>query len=276
MKAPDFAYVKAQSVAEAIAALEQAGDGGRVLAGGQSLMPMLNFRAAEPDILVDINHVPGLCGIEDLGEALRIGALVRHCELERSDLVARHVPLLTEAIAHVAHQAIRTRGTIGGSLALADPAAELPACALALDATLIAQGPSGERRIAAGDFFRGAYETALGEAELLIAVEVAKAQGRRHVFREIVRRHGDYAMIGLILTVDGQSLGDARVVWFGIGDRPIRAGAVEEALSAGADVAAAIDGLQAHDDLNGSAAMKRHLAKVLMRRAVADLEGAGS
>ncbi len=287
MKAPDFAYERPDTLDAALAALATGGPDTRLLAGGQSLMPMMNFRVATPAALIDINRVPGLDAIEDAGDCLRIGALARHVALERSALIAEHVPLLSEVMPHIAHAAIRTRGTIGGSLALADPAAELPACALALDATIVAHSAKGERRIAAGDFFRGIYETALAADEMIVAVEVPKQAGRAHAFREIARRHGDYAIAGVVIltsnlksNVDAR-FDDTRVVFFGVADRPLRVPQAEAALAglapgpeAGERAAAALDGALAPEgDLHASPQMKLHLAKVLLRRAVASFAG---
>src|ERR1700692_2807697 len=176
MKASAFSYARATSVADALELLAAHGDRAKVLSGGQSLMPAMNLRLISPELIVDIGDLAELRGIAVNGDTLRIGALTRHVDLQRSPDVAAHAPLLTEAITHVAHPAIRNRGTIGGSLAHADPAAELPACMVALNATIIARGPEGERRIAAGDFFTGIYETALSVNELLVAVEVPAVQ----------------------------------------------------------------------------------------------------
>src|SRR6266853_107733 len=169
MKAPRFAYARPASIAEAMALLQKHGDDARVLAGGQSLVPMLNFRLAAPKVLVDISRIESLAGIKVTKSFVRIGALARHVDLERSADVAKHLPLVASAIPHIGHPAIRNRGTFGGSCALADPAAELPACALALGATFVVAGKKGERRIAAGDFFKGLYATALKPGELLVA-----------------------------------------------------------------------------------------------------------
>src|SRR2546421_10694568 len=160
MKAPRFAYARPASIAEALALLQEHGDDARVLAGGQSLVPMMNFRVAAPKVLVDIHRIGSLAGIKVTKSFVRIGALTRHVELERSAEVAKHLPLVASAMPHIAHPAIRNRGTFGGSCALGDPAAELPARALALGATFIVAGKKSERRIAAGDFFRGLYATA--------------------------------------------------------------------------------------------------------------------
>src|SRR2546430_4349426 len=183
MKAPRFAYARPASLAEALALLAEYKDDARVLAGGQSLVPMMNFRVAAPKVLVDINRIGSLGGIKVTRSFVRIGALTRHVELERSAEVAKHLPLVASAMPHIAHPAIRNRGTFGGSCALGDPAAELPACALALGATFIVAGKKGERRIAAEDFFRGLYATALKPGELLVAAEfqIGRASCRERV-----------------------------------------------------------------------------------------------
>src|ERR1700750_2706709 len=172
MKASAFNYARAVSVSEALELLRTHGERAKVLAGGQSLMPAMNLRLISPELIVDIGELAELRGIGVMGDVLRIGALTRHVDLLRSPEIAAHAPLLTEAITHVAHPAIRNRGTIGGSLAHADPASELPACMLALNAIIVVRGQAGERRIAARDFFTGIYETALSPEELLVAVEL--------------------------------------------------------------------------------------------------------
>jgi len=279
MKAPDFAYERPETIEAALAALA-GGDDVRLLAGGQSLMPMLNFRLASPTRVIDINRLSGLDAIEDAGDIVRIGALVRHAALERSERVARALPLIHEVMPLIGHAAIRSRGTIGGSLALADPAAELPACMIALDATVVVRSEAKERRIAAGDFFQGIYLTALAPDEMIVAVEVPKQAGRRHAFHELARRHGDYAIAGLALTAaGGVTLKDVRIVFFGVADRPFRAATAEAVVAglaagteAGDQAAAALAGeLVAEGDLNAPPAMKLHLAQVLLRRAIADL-----
>src|SRR5262252_8269981 len=218
MKAPRFAYARPASVAEALALLDKHKDDARVLAGGQSLVPMLNFRVAAPKVLVDINRIAGLSGIKVTKSHVRIGALARHVELERSPDIQRHLPLVAAAVPHIAHPAIRNRGTLGGSCALADPAAELPACALALGATFIVAGKKGERRVAAGDFFKGLYATALKPGELLVAAEFPlPASGDKSAFGELARRHGDYAMVGVAVHASKRQL---RAAFFGVGDRP--------------------------------------------------------
>jgi carbon-monoxide dehydrogenase medium subunit len=284
MKAPRFAYARPASLAEALALLAERKDEARVLAGGQSLVPMMNFRVAAPKVIVDINRIAALSGIKVTKNHVRIGALVRHVELERSADIALHLPLVASAMPHIAHPAIRNRGTFGGSCALADPAAELPACALALGATFIAAGRRGERRIAAGDFFKGLYATALEAGELLVAAEFPLPKpAYASAFGELARRHGDYAMVGVAVHGSTQSgkFSDMRVVFFGVGDRPQRAAQFEAALggqaAAARTIAAALPRLDAdlspRADFHGSAATKRHLAKVLAGRVLKQMEG---
>ena len=185
MKAPKFSYVRAESVAHAMDLLAEHGEEARILAGGQSLMPTLNMRLSQPRLLIDINRLAALRGISLEGDRVRIGALTRHVEVANSPIVARHLPLIAEAMPHVAHVAVRNRGTFGGSIALADPAAEMPACALALGATFVVESARGRREIAAKDYFKGLYETARQPDELLIeALIPAKRPGRVAVFME--------------------------------------------------------------------------------------------
>ena len=273
MKPHAFGYARADSVAQARALFAQAGEGARYLAGGQSLMAALNFRLDAPSVLIDLGGIAALRGIERAGDVIRIGALARHAEVMDHPLIAAHLPLLAEALRHVAHPAIRNRGTFGGSVALADPAAELPACCLALGATMVIEGADGHRYVAADDFFRGLYETALQPGEILTAVEVpVPASGTFWGFGELARRHGDYAMAGVALAL-GPGRAWARVAFFGIADRAIRCPAAEGAITAGTDPGAvATDGMDLFSDLNAGAATKRHLARVLLRRALADLK----
>jgi len=281
MKASAFAYARATCVDNALQLLVAHGQAAKVLAGGQSLMPAMNLRLISPDVVIDIGGLVELKGIAVRGDVLRIGALTRHADLLPSSEVASHAPLLAEAVAHVAHPAIRNRGTIGGSLAHADPAAELPACMLALDAAIIARGRRGERRISAADFFTGIFETALAADELLVAIEVPIARkNSAHFFHEFARRHGDYAIAGLAAqaAVEGGRFTDLRLAYFALGDRPALAKAAGELLNvivtpalvrqASATLAA---GLDPHEDQQASPAMRRHLARVLLMRAVAAL-----
>jgi aerobic carbon-monoxide dehydrogenase medium subunit len=273
MKMTAFAYHRADSVEDALRLHAAAGEGARYVAGGQSLLAALSFRLDEPSALIDISRIGALRGIALAGGVLRIGALTRHAEVLSSRVIARHLPLITEAMAHVAHPAIRNRGTFGGSVALADPAAEMPACCLALGATMLAVGPGGARRIAVDDFFLGLYQTALAPGEILTAVEIPlPATGTRFGFGELARRHGDYAMAGIALAV-GPGNASARIALFGVSDRPLRSPAAEAALIAGGDAAAvATEGLEVFGDLNAAEATKRHYASVLLRRALADLQ----
>jgi carbon-monoxide dehydrogenase medium subunit len=283
MKASAFSYARATSVTNALELLAAHGDGAKVLSGGQSLMPAMNLRLISPELIIDIGELAELRGIEVRGDILRVGALTRHVDLQRSPDVARNAPLLTQAIAHVAHPAIRNRGTIGGSLAHADPASELPACMLALNATIVVSGVAGERRIAAGNFFKGIYETDLSPQELLIAVELPVAQKNSvHFFDEFTRRHGDYAIAGLAAQalVEGDVFADLRLVFFAVGDRPILAGAASRLVkiaitqAALSDASLALDAeLAPPDDQQASATMRRHLANVLMTRCVSTLLG---
>ncbi len=283
MKASAFSYARATSVVNAIELLAAHGDRARVLSGGQSLMPAMNLRLISPEWIVDIGDLTELRGIAVRGGIVRIGALTRHVDLLNSPDIAAHVPLLTEAVAHVAHPAIRNRGTIGGSLAHADPAAELPACMLALDATIIVRGPAGERRIPAEDFFTGIYETALSVGELLVAVELPVAQKHAaHFFCEFARRHGDYGIVGLAAqaVVDGDILTDLRLAYFAVGDRPVLATAATRLLKVAVTPAVLTEALKAlgeeldpQEDQQASVSMRRHLAKVLLARCVAALLG---
>ncbi len=284
MKASAFSYARATSVVNAIELLVAHGDGAKLLSGGQSLMPAMNFRLVAPELIVDIGDLNELRGIAASGGILTIGALTRHADLLKSSEIAAHAPLLTDAIAHVAHPAIRNRGTIGGSLAHADPASELPACMVALNATIIVRGPAGERRIPAGDFFTGIYETVLLSAqELLVAVELPVAQkNSRHFFCEFARRHGDYAIVGVAAqaVVENDTLIDLRPVFFAVGDRPVLAKAAARLLKTTvtpALLSEVSDDLSAEldppEDQQASGSMRRHLAKVLLVRCVSALLG---
>lgn len=272
LKAPSFAYLRASSLAQVLDALAEHGEDARILAGGQSLVPALNMRLAEPRLLIDINPIAALTGIERCDGMLRIGALTRHTEVGASPLVARLAPLIHQAIPHIAHPAIRNRGTFGGSLAQADPAAELPACVVALDAVLHLASRRGERAVSARDFFRALYETALAPDEVITAIDVPVAQqGTRSVFIELARRRGDYALVGL--AAEAREVG-LRLVFFGVGNKPVEAGAASAALAAGitAERIAAAQAALARDldppgDLQADGATKLHLARVLLGRA---------
>ena len=198
MKPAPFAYTKARTLKEAVALLSKHKGDARLLAGGQSLIATLNMRLSAPDLLIDINGIKGLDGIARKGKFVEIGALARHTQVERSDVIAKYAPLIALAMPHIGHPAIRNRGTFGGSIAFADPAAELPACLLALGAEIEIAGPKGKRRVKADAFFKGLFETALKPREVLTAVRIPAADKNTRVgFAELARRHGDYAMVGL-------------------------------------------------------------------------------
>ncbi|MGZ3358361.1 MAG: FAD binding domain-containing protein [Xanthobacteraceae bacterium] len=278
MKPAPFAYAKARSVAHAIELL--GADDARLLAGGQSLIATLNMRLSHPALLIDLNGVGGLDGIVSSNGHLEIGALVRHAQAERSAELARRAPLIALAMPHIGHPAIRNRGTIGGSVAFADPAAELPACVLALDGELAIAGPQGSRAVKADDFFKGLFETALTARDVLTAIRIPAAGAETRVgFAEFARRHGDYAMVGLAASAraDGKQLRDLRLAYFGVGSTPLRARHAEQALAAG-DVEAAVralaQDLNPPDDVQASGTVKTHLAGVLLRRVTRQLDQA--
>jgi aerobic carbon-monoxide dehydrogenase medium subunit len=264
LKAPSFAYAKPRSLAEAFDLLER--PGAKILAGGQSLIPSLNLRLSSPELLVDITGIKGLSKIEVEGGMrdgfVRIGALCTQAELERSAELKQHLPLVADAVSHIAHPAIRNRGTIGGSLALADPAAELPACALALDATLIVSARRGERRVKALGFFKGLFETDLKRGEVLVGAEFPKAE--KSVFLELTRRQGDYAIVGLAgITKSSQK----NISFFGVAATAVLAKQAAKAKTLEEAKAALAKDLAPTADLYHSSPTKMHLAKVLLERA---------
>ena len=272
MKPAPFAYVKAKSVEHAIELLARPDGEARLLAGGQSLMATLNMRLSAPKLLVDLNSVGALSGISVKDGQVIIGALTRHAEAERSADIARHAPLIARAMPHIGHVAIRNRGTLGGSIAFADPAAELPACLLALGGEVEIAGAKGKRVVKADDFFRGLFETALGPQDVLTAIRVpAATKDTRIGFAEFARRHGDYAMVGLAAgaKASGKNLADLRLAYFGVGATPVRARKAETALAEGRiddAVKALASDLSPSDDVQATAATKTHLAGVLLRR----------
>jgi aerobic carbon-monoxide dehydrogenase medium subunit len=283
VKPVPFVYHRPASLEEALALLERYGPDGRILAGGQSLVPALNMRLATPAALIDINRVPGLDGISLEREGLVIGALARHEAVETSSLVARHAPLISQAMPYVGHRAIRTRGTVGGSVALADPAAELPACLLALDAVIRVAGRSTQREIPSVKFFRGIYTTDLAQGEIVTAVVVPPIRlPWRSRFAELTRRHGDFALVGLAAhcRVEGGVIKEARLAFCGVGATPVRALRAELAFSAAppgtddalADAGRALEAdLHPPGDVHASPALRRHLARVLLERAMAQI-----
>jgi carbon-monoxide dehydrogenase medium subunit len=280
LKPAPFAYAKARSVAHAIELLVD--DDARLLAGGQSLIATLNMRLSHPALLVDINGVGGLDRIASNNGHIEIGALVRHAQAERSSELARRAPLIALAMPHIGHPAIRNRGTIGGSVAFADPAAELPACVLALGGEMTIAGPQGSRIVRADDFFKGLFETALTARDVLTAIRIPAAGADTRVgFAEFARRHGDYAMVGLAACAraDGQRLRDLRLAYFGVASTPVRAHHAEQALT-DRDIDAAVHALAQDlnppDDVQASGAVKTHLAGVLLRRVARQLDQAPS
>lgn len=299
MKAPAFAFARPRRLDEVLALLEKHGDEARLLAGGQTLLATLNMRLSEPALLIDMQSVAELKGLSVVGNCLRIGAMVTHSAIEASALVAQNAPLLRMAAPHIAHRAIRNLGTFGGSIAYGDPAAEWPACLLALDGVVIARSQQGERRIAAQDFFTGLYTTALEANEVIVACEVpVAAAGHRFAFDELVRRHGDYAVVGLAASAQAHEgvLTDVRLAWIGVGSMPQRSRATEQLLDgmrvdseAAQSVNAGVsqgsnhgandallaralgalrDELQPEADLTHSVAAKQHLAGVMLKRAL--------
>ena len=284
MKPAPFAYHRPSTIDEVFHLLDRYGSDARLLAGGQSLVPALNMRLATPAALVDINRLPGLDAIGVAAEGLTIGALARQETVLRSPLAARHAPLVAQAMPHVAHLALRTRGTVGGSLAQADPAAELPACAVALEAVLRVARRGAAREIPAARFYRGIYTTALEPGEILTGVVIPPlaADWRSH-FSELARRHGDYALVALAAhcRVAGGAIAEARLVFAGVGLTPVRASRAEAAVSGRrpalptlAEAGRALDAdLDPPADIHASAALRRHLARVLLNRALAALTG---
>jgi carbon-monoxide dehydrogenase medium subunit len=282
MKPQGFEYHRAKSLEEALDLLAARPGDARPIAGGQSMVPVMNMRLARPAALVDIGRLDALRGIAVDRGVLRLGALTLHRELVESPIVREHAPLLARAAPHIGHEAIRNRGTLGGSLAHADPAAELPACALALDASVVAASRRGRRVLRAEELFLGPYTTALEPDELVVAVEVPLAPpGRRIAFHEIARRVGDYAMAGgaAVARREGAKLRDVRLAFFGVGSRPVLARAAAAAVEGRA---AAPDGVDAarralgtdvepQADLHCSAPMKAHLARVVLGKLLEEL-----
>jgi carbon-monoxide dehydrogenase medium subunit len=269
-----FDYVRASSAEEAVRLAGEHGEDAKFLAGGHSLLPLMRLRLAQPAVLVDIGPIRELSYIRDAGDHIAIGALTRHRDVETSPIVAEHVPLLAHATSHVGDPPVRHRGTIGGSIAHADPAADLPATTLALGATYVAQGPNGTREIAASDFFRGFLTSALAADELLTEIRVPKMNGAGWGFQKFNRRAQDWAIVGVAAW---RRNGDAGVALVNMASTPVLATSVVSALAGGASVADAAEQAAAdadpQADLNASVEYRVHLAKVLTRRA---LEAASS
>lgn len=279
MKPAPFGYHAPTSTSEAVDLLSEFGDQGRVLAGGQSLLPLMNFRITRPENLIDINPVSELDYIRANNGALTIGACARQSALEVSREAAEHAPLLVEAVGYVAHPPVRNRGTVGGSVAYADPASELPAAVLAMDGEMMVTGAGGERTVSAADFFRGPYANACSADELLTEVRVpAWPDGTGHAFLEFRRKHGSYALMGtaVLVHLDGENVDRVAITLCGLGETPVRAREAEELVAGNAPetglfeeaAEAAVGGLNPLPDPKGSPEYRRKLAKVFIRRAL--------
>ncbi len=268
-----FDYVSVDSAEGAIAALTEHGDEAKLMAGGHSLIPLMKFRLANPTVVIDIGRVQDLSYINDGGDHIAIGALTRHMTVEKSDLLKTDVPLLAHCASQVGDPSVRHRGTIGGSIAHADPASDLPAALLALKGSVVAKGPNGERVISADDFFTGFLENALADDEMLTEVRVPKVTGAGWSYQKFNRRAQDWAIVGVAAVLNGS----AGVSLVNMGSTPMRASAVEDALASGASHAdaaqKAADGGTPPDDLNGDAEYRTHLSKVLVERALTEAEG---
>lgn len=266
-----FDYARPATVEEAIALLSENGDDAKLLAGGHSLLPLMKLRLAAPSLLVDVGRIQELRYVRDEGEQLCVGALTRHRELEVDPVVAEHARLLAHVAGQVGDPQVRHRGTIGGSVAHGDPASDLPAALLALDATYVVRGSSGERTVPAGEFHRGFLETALAPDEMLVEIRVPKKPEARWSFHKFNRRAQDWAIVGVAAVRDESS----SVALVNMGSTPLRASATEEALASGASAVDAAqradEGSEPASDLNASSEFRRHLARVLVRRALEEV-----
>ena len=262
-----FTYQRAGSVEEALSLATEHGDDAKFLAGGHSLLPLMKLRLAAPEVIIDLGGLHDLSYVNDQGSYVAIGALTRHHDVEHSDVLAREVPLLAHAAGQVGDPQIRHRGTIGGSIAHADPASDLPAVLLALDATVVARGADGEREIGIGELFQGLFETALEPDELLTEIRVPKPSSGAWSFQKFTQRAIDWAIVGCAVQ-------DGHVALVNIGGTPLRATATEAALSAGASPADAAshaaEGTNAADDIRATRAYREHLARVLVSRALTE------
>ena len=264
-----FDYVRAESAEEAISLVGQHGDEAKFIAGGHSLVPLMKLRLAQPAVLIDIGRLSDLSYVRDEGDHVAIGAMTRHMDVENSDVLAEHAPLLAHAASHVGDPQVRHRGTIGGSIAHADPASDLPATTLALGATYVAQGPNGTREIAAGDFYQTFLTSALEPDELLTEIRVPKMAGAGWSFQKFNRRAQDWAIVGVAAW---RRNGDSGVGLVNMGSTPVLASSVSSALSGGASIEDAAEQAAAEAepqaDLNASVEYRQHLARVLTRRAL--------
>jgi aerobic carbon-monoxide dehydrogenase medium subunit len=269
-----FDYVRAENAEQAISLIGEHGDEAKFLAGGHSLLPLMKLRLAQPTVLIDIGRLTDLSYVRDAGDHIAIGALTRHMDVETSDLLLEHAPLLAHAASHVGDPQVRHRGTIGGSIAHADPASDLPATTLAMGATYVAQGPNGTREIAAADFYEGFLTTALAADEILTEIRVPKMSGAGWGFQKFNRRAQDWAIVGVAAW---RNNGDSGVALVNMGSVPILASSVSSALSGGASIADAAEQAAAEadpqPDLNASVDYRVHLAKVLTRRALEAASG---
>ncbi|GAA5198742.1 xanthine dehydrogenase family protein subunit M [Arthrobacter gyeryongensis] len=273
-----FDYAAPATVAEALGVLADAGDDVKLLAGGQSLIPVMKLRLADPAMVVDLGRIGELSGVRDDGDALLIGAMTTHHQIATDALIAEHVPLLAKAAATVADPQVRHRGTFGGALVHADPAGDMPAPVLAADATFILAGPDGERRLAAADFFQGYFTTALDDGEILTHIRVPKYTGWGSHYEKFTRVAQQWSIVAVaaMVRVEGGTISEARIGLTNMASTPLRATAVEQALVGGPATREAIAAASAHaaegtdpaSDLNGDAAYRRHLAEVLTKRAV--------
>ena len=264
-----FDYVRAGSAEEAISLVGEHGDDAKFIAGGHSLLPIMKLRLAQPSVLIDIGRLTDLSYIREEGDHIAIGALTRHMDVEHSDVLRQHVPLLAHAASHVGDPQVRHRGTLGGTIAHADPASDLPATTLALGATYVAQGPNGRREIPASEFYKTFFESALAPDEMLVEIKVPKMNGAGWSFQKFNRRAQDWAIVGVAAW---RRNGDAGVALVNMGSTPVLAASVAAALAGGASIDDAAEQATAEADpqadLNASVEYREHLAKVLTRRAL--------
>ena len=279
MKAPDFSYEKPNSLSDVLNLLSDDNLECQLLAGGQSLMPMMNFRMASPGTLVDLSGISELSVINVTDDAIEIGAMIRYYELQSLESIKKHCPLITKVLPYVAHAAIRNRGTIGGSIGLSDPAAELPAVLLCLDAKIEITSQNGVRLEPASSFFKSIYETACETDELITKIILPKAQtGQLFGFHEIARRHGDYAMAGVCIAQDADLT--RRVAFFGVSSSAIRAFGVEKILSGVSELSEniildaqnSLDEIEFEGDMNAGPEAKKHIAKIVLARALKEMK----
>ena len=283
MKSSNFSYSRPSTLAEVFDIFDHYGDDAVILAGGQSLVPSLNMRLSNPSVLIDINRIAELRGLTEEDGYIKIGALTRHHEVENSILVGKHIPLLHMAMPNVAHTAIRSRGTFGGSLAFADAAAEIPAITLTCEAIIQVQSQQGRRQIAAIDFFQGLYSTDLQKGEVITSVLFPKSNLTHHVFKEFTRRQGDYATVGIAMTANFESnaASKLRIVYFGMSDRPVvDIQLAQDILAQGLNTQTILqlssevgNDIDITSDIHHDRQTKHHLLKVIVRRALLELLG---